>query len=444
MIQQDQKAVCDVTCNSPSLFHCIIVILQADWIAGLTKHLPVTINIRMGTPDLQKEKFKHFHACVIIPTYNNAATIAKVISDVSNYTDDIIVVNDGSTDGTKNIIQGFPFLQIVSYEKNAGKGWALRKGFEYAISKGYEFAVSIDSDGQHYAKDLPKFIWELEKHKHTIIIGERDLNQANVPGKSSFGNKFSNFWFKVETGITIEDTQSGFRLYPLMPLKDIRFRTRKYEFEIEVLVRAAWKGVNIKSIPVSVYYPPANERISHFRPLKDTVRISILNTLLVLMTFLYIRPRNFFRLITDKEKGKQYISKYLLQINQPDHIKAISVGFGVFMGIVPIWGFQLIVAIALSILFKLNKALVILAAHISFAPLIPLIIFLSYKTGAYWMGESAMHMRFSWRISLAVIKRNAEQYLLGSLTLAVVAGIIGGLLTLLLLKLFKKKTMPAN
>lgn len=398
----------------------------------------------MENPDLLKDRFKEFRACVIIPTYNNAATLANVIRDVANYTNDIIVVNDGSTDGTKKIIESFPFLQSLSFEKNAGKGMAMRKGFEYGASKGYEFAITIDSDGQHFAKDLPKFINELEKDKNAIIIGERDLNQAAVPGKSSFGNKFSNFWFKVETGITIEDTQSGYRLYPLIPLKEIRFRTLKYEFEIEVLVLAAWKGVNIKSVPVSVYYPPAQERISHFRPLKDTVRISVLNTTLVLITFFYIRPRNFFRLLFDKEKGKEYVNKYLLQINQPDYIKAISVGFGVFMGIVPIWGFQLIVAISLSILFKLNKALVILAAHVSFAPLIPLIIYLSYKTGAYWMGENAVYMRFSWRISLSVIKRNAEQYLLGSITLAIVSGIISGLVTLLLLKVFKKKTVPAG
>ena len=398
----------------------------------------------MENPELLKECFKKFRACVIIPTYNNAAMLAGVIRDVANYTDDIIVVNDGSTDSTKKIIESFSFLQSLSFEKNAGKGMAMRKGFEYAVSKGYEFAITIDSDGQHFAKDLPKFIDELEKDKNAIIIGERDLNQATVPGKSSFGNKFSNFWFKVETGITIEDTQSGYRLYPLIPLKEIRFRTLKYEFEIEVLVLAAWKGVNIKSVPVSVYYPPADERISHFRPLKDTMRISILNTTLVLITFFYIRPRNFFRLLFDKEKGRDYVNKYLLQINQPDHIKAISVGFGVFMGIVPIWGFQLIVAISLSILFKLNKALVILAAHVSFAPLIPVIIYLSYKTGAFWMVENSVYMRFSWHVSLSVIKRNAEQYLLGSITLAISSGIISGLLTLLLLKVFRKKTVPAG
>ena len=399
----------------------------------------------METPDLLAHRFKKFRACVIIPTYNNEETLGKVIQDVANYTDDIIVVNDGSTDKTKNIIQGFPFVQCLNHDKNSGKGKAIRNGFQFALSKGYEFAFTIDSDGQHFAKDLPKFIEELENDQNAIIIGERDLNQASVPGKSSFGNKFSNFWFKVETGITVEDTQSGFRLYPLLPLKDIQFRTVKYEFEIEVLVRAAWRGVNIKPVPVSVYYPPKEERISHFRPFKDTVRISILNSLLVLITFFYIRPRNFFRLISNKEKGREYVSKYLLQINQPNHIKAISVGFGVFMGIVPIWGFQLIVAISLSILFRLNKALVILAAHISFAPLIPLIIFLSYKTGAIlWMGERATPIRFSWHISLSEIKRNAEQYLVGSVLLAIIAGIFSGLLTLLLLKIFKEKKNPTT
>ncbi len=294
----------------------------------------------MESTGTSKERFKQNRACVIVPTYNNASTVAKVIHDVAIYTDDIIVVNDGSTDGTKNIIESFSFVKILSYQKNVGKGWALRKGFDYAIANGYEYAITIDSDGQHYAKDLIKFLDELEKEKNTIIIGERDLNQHNVPNKSTFGNKFSNFWFKVETGITIEDTQSGFRLYPLLPLKNISFRTRKYEFEIEVLVRAAWKGVNIKSVPVSVYYPPASERISHFRPMKDTVRISILNTFLVLFTFIYIKPRDFFRLLFDKEKGRAFVSKYLLQSSQPDYIKAISVGFGMFMGIVPIWGFQ--------------------------------------------------------------------------------------------------------
>ncbi len=220
----------------------------------------------MENQETFSERFRRLKACVIIPTYNNASTIATVINDVAAFTHDIIVVNDGSTDGTKKILLGFDFLQLLSYDTNVGKGWALRKGFELALTKGFEFTITIDSDGQHYAKDLPAFLDKLEKEKNAIIIGERNLKQENVPNKSSFGNKFSNFWFKVETGITLEDTQSGYRLYPLLPLKDIRFRTRKYEFEIEVLVRAAWKGVDIKAIPVSVYYPPPDRTHFTFSP----------------------------------------------------------------------------------------------------------------------------------------------------------------------------------
>ena len=165
------------------------------------------------------EKFDDLKACVIIPTYNNAATLAKVIEDVAQYTNHIIVVNDGSTDNTVEIVNQFPAVQFISYTQNVGKGWVLRKAFRYAIDKGYKYAISIDSDGQHFAKDLCAFINKLEEEPNAVIIGARNMGQASVPGGSSFGNKFSNFWFKVETGITSPDTQSGYRLYPLEPLK---------------------------------------------------------------------------------------------------------------------------------------------------------------------------------------------------------------------------------
>ncbi len=398
----------------------------------------------MLNPDLCREKFTQLHACVIIPTYNNAATLAGVISDIAGYTHDIIVVNDGSTDETPVVVQSFPFVQTISYTKNKGKGWALRKGFVYATERGYQFAVTIDADGQHFASDLPTFINKLESVKNTIIIGARNMDQSSVPGKSSFGNRFSNFWFKIETGIKAPDTQSGYRLYPLTLLKGIHFFTRKYEFEIEVLVRAAWKGVNIESVPVSVYYPPKEERVSHFRPFKDFTRISILNTILVLITFLYIKPRRFFHILFNREKSKQLIREHLLNNHQPDHIKALSIAFGVFMGIIPIWGFQLVVAIFLALLFKLNKALVIISANISIPPMIPILIFLSYKTGAIWMGANAIHFGFSNNITLESIRKNFEQYMYGSITLALVAGAVCGVLAFLLLKLFKRKSVLAG
>lgn len=386
-----------------------------------------------------KEKFDVLKACVIIPTYNNAATLATVIQDVAKYTDQIIVVNDGSTDNTAEIVNQFPAVQFINYKKNVGKGWALRTAFKHAISKGYKYAITIDSDGQHFAKDLPAFINKLEEEPNAVIIGARNMGQASVPGGSSFGNKFSNFWFKVETGITSPDTQSGYRLYPLEPMKKMRFVTRKYEFEIEVLVRLAWKGIKVISVPVTVYYAPAAERVSHFRPFKDFFRISILNTVLVLITALYIKPRDIIRTLFSPKKMKKLLDEHLFNPHHSPQLKAMSVAFGVFMGIIPIWGFQLAAAIFLAILFKLNKPIVIVAANISIPPMIPLIIFLSYKMGAFWMGANAMQFDFSKSITLDSIKKNLQQYIFGSITLAVVAAVIFGLITFIFLKLIEKK-----
>ena len=386
-----------------------------------------------------KEKVDVLKACVIIPTYNNAATLATVIEDVAQYSNHIIVVNDGSTDNTVEIVKNYPAVQFISYTKNVGKGWALRKAFAYATEQGYKYAISIDSDGQHFAKDLPAFIIKLEEAPNAVIIGARNMGQASVPGGSSFGNKFSNFWFKVETGITSPDTQSGFRLYPLEPLKNMRFITRKYEFEIEVLVRAAWKGVKIISVPVTVYYAPAAERISHFRPFKDFFRISILNTILVLIAFLYIKPRDFIRTLFSRKKMKKVLDEHLFNPHHSAQLKAMSVSFGIFMGIIPMWGFQLVAAIFLAILFKLNKPLVIVAANISIPPMIPVIIFGSYKMGALWMGSNAMQINFSNAITLDSIKKNLLQYIYGSITLALVAAIAFGLLTFIFLKIIGKK-----
>jgi glycosyltransferase involved in cell wall biosynthesis len=249
------------------------------------------------------EWFRVKKVCVLIPTFNNAATLGHVIEGVLNYTNQVIVVNDGSTDGTSSMLSQYDSLVVVSYESNRGKGYALRQGFKHAVAAGYDYAITIDSDGQHYPEDLPNFEAALEAHPNAIIIGARNMDHASVPGKSSFGNNFSNFWFRVETGVKLSDTQSGYRLYPIRALEKFRFITRKYEFEIEVLVRAAWSGIEVLNIPVRVFYPEKEKRVSHFRPFKDFTRISILNTFLVTIALLYIIPRNFLRGIKKKTTG---------------------------------------------------------------------------------------------------------------------------------------------
>ncbi|MDQ3049395.1 MAG: DUF2062 domain-containing protein [Bacteroidota bacterium] len=389
------------------------------------------------------DKFREYKICVLIPTYNNAATLKKVIDGVLPFTQNIIVVNDGSTDGTAEILSHYSEIKVLSYSRNVGKGWALRKGFHIALDLGYDYAISIDSDGQHFPDDLPAFIEKLESDGPSLIIGARNMNQSSVPGKSSFGHKFSNFWFQVETGIKAPDTQSGYRLYPVNLMKDMKFFTRKFEFEIEVLVRAAWKGIKIESVPVSVYYAPATERVTHFRPFKDFTRISILNTILVLITFLYINPRNFIRAVF-KISTYSNLKQELFNREESAAVTAVSVALGVFMGIAPVWGFQLLIAITLAIAFRLNKALVILSANISIPPMIPIIILLSYKMGAVWVGDNATPLNFENGIDLESNHVNFLQYLYGSVTLALIAAFIAGAISYFLVSFIRRKKISLS
>ena len=261
------------------------------------------------------------------------------------------------------------------------------------------------------------------------------MTQENVPKKSSFGNKFSNFWFKFETGIVLEDTQSGFRLYPLKLIPK-QFYTNKFEFEIEVIVRSAWKGIVVKNIPIQVLYDPA-ERVSHFRPFRDFTRISILNTVLVINALLYIKPRDFFR--RAKKKGfKKFFLEDILESNDSNFIKSASIALGVFIGISPFWGFQTVLLFTFAALFRLNKVIAYLASNVSFPPFIPLVIYGSLKMGSFFVaGDDALVLDSS--VTFNDIQKNATQYIVGSLILASVSALITGSISYLLLSTFSSK-----
>ncbi len=359
--------------------------------------------------------------CVIIPTYNNHRTLANVISGVLKYTEAVIVVNDGSTDATTEILEGFSSLTVLEHPENKGKGTALRNGFRKAIELGYEFAVTIDSDGQHFPDDIPVFIERLnESDGNILLIGERNMAQEGIPRKSSFGNKFSNFWFWFETGGKLGDTQSGFRLYPLLRMPE-RYFTPKFEFEIESIVRAAWKGVKVENVPVKVHYEQEG-RVSHFRPFRDFTRISILNTVLVVITLLYIKPRDFFRSLKKKDI-RQFLKEEVLESNDSPRIKAFSMALGVFWGIVPLWGFQTLGVLGSAYALRLNKLIAFAFSNVSLPPFIPLIIFGSLKAGSWLVDSPVMP---DGPLSLEVVQLHLVQYLVGSSVLAVLLALITG------------------
>lgn len=373
--------------------------------------------------------------CVLIPTYNNAKTLARVIDGVLRYTSHIIVVNDGATDATPDILTRYPELTIIHLPKNKGKGNALRIGFDKARSLGYDYALTIDSDGQHYPEDIPVFIATIEAESEpTLLVGSRNMTQDEVPKKSSFGHKFSNFWFHLETGVNLPDTQSGYRLYPLHHIPK-KYYTEKFEFEIEILVRSSWNGVQLKNVPIQVLYDP-EERVSHFRPFRDFMRISVLNSVLVLIALFYIKPRNFFR-DAKKKSLKRFIKEDILESDSSDSVKAGSVALGVFFGIAPFWGFQTILTITLAVFFNLNKTLAFICSNVSIPPMIPVLIFTSLKIGTFFVGGTILPQ--GDLTTMEYIKNNLLQYLVGSFTLAITASFVLGMLTYGLLKIKSKK-----
>ena len=387
---------------------------------------------------LLEHKIKSLKICVIIPTYNNERTLKRVIDGVLEITDDLIVINDGATDSTSIILKKYTDITQIYLPKNKGKGNALRVGFKKAEELGYEFSITIDSDGQHYPEDIAVFVnqLEFETNKNILLIGSRNMNQEAVPGGSSFGNKFSNFWYKVETSIQLKDTQSGFRLYPLKELNKIKFYTSKFEFEIENIVKAAWKGIIVKNVPVKVLYDE-QERVSHFRPFKDFARISLLNTWLVLVAFIYIKPRDLIRKL--RKKGiRRFIKEEILGSNESPLKSAQAMALGVFIGLTPLWGFHTILVLSLAVLFKLNKVISFAFTNVSFPLFIPFTVYASIMIGTQVLGEPTDYSFADFEQNFEFVK-SLKTYVVGSFILAFVASIIVGLVSYFLLSLYNKK-----
>ena len=234
--------------------------------------------------------------CVVIPTYNNVGTIADVVRRALTHCLDVIVVADGCTDGTLEILQNIEGITIVSYAKNAGKGCALKRGFKKALEMGFAYAITLDADGQHFPEDISTMLQANQRHPGALIVGERKgLEEMERSKGSKFANAFANFWFAIQTGRRLIDTQTGFRLYPLKKLRGLSLLTSRYEAELELLVFASWHGIKIVSVPVNVYYPKPEERVSHFRPIADFSRIFVLNTILCILAVVYGLPLAIWR-----------------------------------------------------------------------------------------------------------------------------------------------------
>lgn len=226
---------------------------------------------------------------VIIPAYNHAPTVEKVIAEALKLDLPIFVIDDGSTDDTYERICRLPDICILRHKKNMGKGAALMTGFSEA-SKTADWAITLDADGQHNPRDAETLMLAAGKNQKAIIVGHRTgMDGPGVHWTSRFGRKFSNFWVRASGGPAVSDSQSGFRIYPLPEAADWEIKSKRFEFEVEVLVRARWKGTQIFEVPVGVSYLPPGQRISHFRPWVDFLRNAKTFTSLIMQRII-LRP----------------------------------------------------------------------------------------------------------------------------------------------------------
>lgn len=229
---------------------------------------------------------------VVIPTYNHGRSVEAVITEALKLDLPVFVVDDGSTDDTAGRISRFSDIRILRHEKNLGKGAALLTGFSEAMQIA-DWAITLDADGQHNPADAAAMMRTARKYEKALIVGRRTgMDHGHVHWTSRFGRKFSNFWVRVSGGPKISDSQSGFRIYPLPEAACLDVKSRRFEFEVEILVRAHWKGLPIAEVPVGVSYLPPEQRISHFRPWRDFLRNAVTFAGLIMRSLLYRPQKN--------------------------------------------------------------------------------------------------------------------------------------------------------
>jgi glycosyltransferase involved in cell wall biosynthesis len=208
---------------------------------------------------------------VIIPTYNHGARIAEVVDGARSLGYPIVVVDDGSTDATAQVLASLSGIHGLRHPVNRGKGAALITGMRAAAGIA-DYAITMDADGQHDPADARRLTAALGQRRRAIVIGRRKMDDA--PWTSRKGRAFSNFWVWVSGGVRLADSQSGFRIYPIPETLSLGIAARRYQFEVEVLARAAWQGIPILEVPISAVYGSDLPRISHFRPFVDFLRNS--------------------------------------------------------------------------------------------------------------------------------------------------------------------------
>jgi uncharacterized protein (DUF2062 family) len=371
--------------------------------------------------------------CVVIPCFNHVATVAPVAAAALAYCP-VIVVDDGSTLPMPEL----PGCTVVRLDRNGGKAAALRAGLRRAADLGFTHAITMDADGQHFAEDIPKFLAAAEAQPNALVAGVRDFYAAGAPAGRRRSNAVSTFWYRVETGVRLGDTQCGFRCYPLALTQKLKIRSNRYAFELEMLVRASWVGAPIVPVPVRSVYEPGHVQHSHFRPVRDLAHITIMNIGLVLQSWFVPRPLRVAWSFGEKESLWRIIREFFVDHAHDPLRMSLAVGLGLFFGIAPFWGYQMIAATAAAHLLRLNKAITLIASNISIPPMVPFILYGAMLLG-HWLFTGQRIDLSPHDMTRAKSFEYLWQWLVGSFALGVIVATTGTLATYAVAMVVRKK-----
>jgi uncharacterized protein (DUF2062 family) len=375
--------------------------------------------------------------CVVIPVYNHGLTVQRVVRDALAAFP-VIAVNDGSTDETPAMLAAEPGLTVITLPRNQGKGAALRAGFAKAAALGFTHVITMDADGQHPTQALAGFAAACQREPGAFIVGVRDLKQARAPWARRATNALSNFWFRFETGVRLADTQCGYRAYPLAAVGQLRLTAERYAFEVEILVKAAWAAIPLLPQPVEADYAAPTSRLSHFHPWRDMAAMSWLHSRLATQVFCVpaalrrLSAQGLLRGLPRGRRARTVLHHLFSEHTETPARLAAAAGLGLFCGIAPIWGFQMLAAAALAHKFRLNKAIAVTASNVSFPLAAPFILAAGLVLGHYL--HTGEWVQFNPAAAKGLLPVYLCEWVLGSVVLAVLAGLVGGLLTFLAAK----------
>lgn len=370
---------------------------------------------------------------LVIPLYNHAATVRRVAEKGLAAGWPVLVVDDGSTDGGLERLIGLE-CATLRLAVNQGKGAAVLAGARWAAEQGYGRIIVVDADDQLDPAEAHLLAAAAAGQPQALVVGARRMDRDNAPRASLFGRKFSNFWVHLECGRELPDTQSGFRLYPVKELLQLVTACRRYDFEVEVLTRAAWAGLPILSVPVSVHYPPGGERVSHFHQFRDNLRLTRLHTRLVLRALL---PWPHHRLAErSPEEAKAALRETLSLLHPVNFVKylcrehtsalqlAVAAWMGVFLGALPLLALHTVTIIYVCHRLHLNKVAAVTASQLCMPPVVPV---LCIQIG-YFLRQGGFLTEFTWQTLVIQAPLRLWEWLLGSLILGPVLGLlVGGL-----------------